>query len=48
MAQASACECGYQPRDSDCHIVIVGVDDDGENQHVLHVICYSCGSEWVE
>ena len=44
MVQASACDCGYQPRNSDCHEVVTG--DGGET--VLHVICYKCGKEWVE
>ena len=47
MAQASACDCGYQPRASDCHEVVM--DDDTEYSYViLHVVCYSCGNEWVE
>jgi len=47
MPQASACECGYQPRNSDCHEVVVN-EGDPEPIYVLHVICYSCGKEWVE
>jgi hypothetical protein len=51
MALASVCEtCGYHPRDEDCNVVDIGTDADGEPQipNVLHVICYQCGSEWVE
>lgn len=49
MAQASVCECGYHPRKSDCHEVIVAVDSETNKATVvLHVICYACGAEWVE
>ena len=50
MAQASACDCGYQPRNSDCHEMVVEsrVGSQVDDIIVLHVICYSCGAEWVE
>lgn len=49
MDNPSACDCGYRPRKSDCHEVDVGEDVDGQPMYkVLHVICYSCGKEWVE
>ena len=48
MDNPSACDCGYRPRKSDCHEVVVGMDEDGHDLHVLHVICYGCGAEWVE
>jgi hypothetical protein len=48
MDNPSACDCGYRPRKSDCQEVVVDVDDNNKATVVLHVICYSCGSEWVE
>ena len=48
MEQASACEhCGYHPRSGDRHRVIMheGTED---AYAIMHVICYSCGKEWVE
>ena len=40
MRKASVCDCGYQPRNSDCHEVV--------EHDVVHVVCYQCGKEWVE
>jgi len=49
MAPAFVCKCGYRPRKSDSHEVIVGVDESTNKATcVLHVICYACGAEWVE
>jgi hypothetical protein len=48
MNNPSACDCGYRPRKSDCHEVVLGIDENGDDRKVLHVICYACGVEWVE
>jgi len=49
MAPAFVCKCGYRPRKSDANEVEVGIDPhSGMPTHVLHVICYACGAEWVE
>lgn len=38
--KADACDCGYRPRVEDCRWI--------QQHEVLHVICYQCGSEWVQ
>lgn len=49
MPPEFVCKCGYRPRKSDASKVEVGIDSEtGESTYVLHVICYDCGSEWVE
>jgi hypothetical protein len=50
MDNPSVCDCGYRPRKSDCHEMVVEshLDSGVDEVVVLHVICYKCGKEWVE
>ena len=43
----NACECGYRVRETDRHEVVMH-DGDPNAYVIYHVICYSCGKEWVE
>lgn len=40
VQEVNKCACGYSPRQSDKFWI--------EEYQVMHVICYSCGHEWVE
>ena len=48
MPPEFVCKCGYRPRKSDAYEVKMNEGLPEYEYIILHVICYNCGSEWVE